>query len=209
MVEFEKMWTGKDEGLPSKLKESLKPKTEIRKKIGLAVRELDRQSRKLDSAWTSLGQKDHRFYERVVKALRNHDRKRAILYANELAEIRKTMRSISQARLALEQISLRLNTVQDIGDIVATLAPAMSVIRSVRGNLSTIIPKADKEFDGLSDMLGSILIDASQTSGLTLNFSAANVEAEKILKDAETQVEVEMREKLPSVPSAEREGLRL
>ena len=60
--------------------------------------------------------------------MRTYDRNRAALYANELAEVRKALRSINQAKLAIEQISLRIGTVKDIGDIVVTLAPAMSVI---------------------------------------------------------------------------------
>lgn len=208
MVEFEKAWAGKDSGIRSRLMKSLKPKKEMRDKIGKAIRALDIQRGKLDHARSSLEQKDKRYFNKVVKALKAHRKKRAILYANEMVEVRKALRSINQTRLAIEQISLRLGTVRDVGDIVATVAPAMSVIKSVRGNLSRVIPKADEEFDILSDMLGSILVDAGQMGGLTLNFSTANVEADKILSEAEKQVEKEMRVKFPSVPEIEREGIR-
>ena len=137
--------------------------------------------------------------------MRTYDRNRAALYANELAEVRKALRSINQAKLAIEQISLRIGTVKDIGDIVVTLAPAMSVIKNVKGSLSNVLPQADDEFNNISDLLSSILVAAGQTGGITLNFSAANDEAEKILSDAEGQVESEMKEKLPSVPAPEQE----
>ncbi|MFQ5710956.1 MAG: Snf7 family protein [Candidatus Geothermarchaeales archaeon] len=201
MTEFEKMWSGKDSGVRRKIKASLKPKTQLRNRLESAVRALDLQSRKLDIAVVSLKEKDRLYYSKIVDALRMHDRSRAALYANELTEVRKALRSINQAKLAMEQISLRLGTVKEIGDIVVTLAPAMSVIKSVRGNLAEILPQADDEFNSISDMLSSILVDAGQMGGITLNFSTANDEAEKILKEAETHVEREMREKLPSVPS--------
>jgi division protein CdvB (Snf7/Vps24/ESCRT-III family) len=208
LVKFEKTWSGKETGLTSRMKDAFKPKSQLRGRIEGAVRALDLQGRKLDIALVSLKEKDKHYYNKIVDSLRSYDRNKAALYANELAEVRKALRSINQAKLAMEQISLRLSTVKDIGDIVVTLAPAMSVIKTVRGSLSDVLPQADDEFNTISDLLSGILVDAGQMGGITLNFSTANEEAEKILRDAETQVEREMREKLPSVPSAEREGIK-
>lgn len=205
---FEKVWSGKRGGIQDKFKDALKPKTQLRNKIDSAVRALDLQKRKLDIALVSLREKDKHYYNKIIDSLRAYDRNRAALYANELAEVRKALRSINQAKLAIEQISLRLSTVKDIGDIVITLAPAMSVIKSVRGSLSDILPQADNEFSTISDLLSSILVDAGQMGGITLNFSTANEEAERILKEAQAQVESEMKEKLPSVPGLEAEGIR-
>jgi division protein CdvB (Snf7/Vps24/ESCRT-III family) len=205
---FEKTWSGKQGGVQDKFKDALQPKTQLRNKIDSAVRALDLQSRKLDIALVSLKEKDKHYYNKIVDALRAYDRNRASLYANELAEVRKTLRSINQSKLAIEQIGLRLSTVKDIGDIVVTLAPAMSVIKSVKGSLSDVLPQADNEFNTISDLLSSILVDAGQMGGITLNFSTANEEAERILRDAQTQVETEMKEKLPSVPGIEVEGVR-
>ena len=205
LVNFEKSWLGRDESIQSKLKDALQPKTQLRNRIDSAVRALDLQGRKLDIAFHSLREKDKHYYNKIVDAMRTYDRNRAALYANELAEVRKALRSINQAKLAIEQISLRIGTVKDIGDIVVTLAPAMSVIKNVKGSLSNVLPQADDEFNTISDLLSSILVDAGQTGGITLNFSAANDEAEKILADAEGQVESEMKEKLPSVPVPEQE----
>lgn len=205
LVNFEKSWLGRDESIQSKLKDALQPKTQLRNRIDSAVRALDLQGRKLDIAFHSLREKDKHYYNKIVDAMRTYDRNRAALYANELAEVRKALRSINQAKLAIEQISLRIGTVKDIGDIVVTLAPAMSVIKNVKGSLSNVLPQADDEFNTISDLLSSILVDAGQTGGITLNFSAANDEAEKILADAEGQVESEMKEKLPSVPAPEQE----
>ena len=205
---FEKVWSGKRGGIQDKFKDALKPKTQLRNKIDSAVRALDLQKRKLDIALVSLREKDKHYYNKIIDSLRAYDRNRAALYANELAEVRKALRSINQAKLAIEQISLRLSTVKDIGDIVVTLAPAMSVIKSVRGSLSDILPQADNEFSTIADLLSSILVDAGQMGGITLNFSTANEEAERILKEAQAQVESEMKEKLPSVPGLEAEGIR-
>ncbi len=106
-----------------------------------------------------------------------------------MKEVRKTFKSKGQAKIAVEKISLGLSTVREIEDIPVTLAPAMSVINSVRGSLSNIIPRADQEFNSISDTLSSILVDAGQMGGIALNFSTANAEANRILMEAERQVE--------------------
>ena len=41
-------------------------------------------------------------------------------------------RLIINAKLALEQITLRLRTVSELGDVVSTLGPAVGVLRSVK-----------------------------------------------------------------------------
>ncbi len=194
----------------SRLKKSFKPEHEMRKKIDKTIRVLDLQREKLDQVRARLERKDKHYFNKAVKALATHKKKKAIVYANEMAEVRKALKSINQTKLAIEQISLRLSTVKDIGDIVTTIAPATSILRTVRGNLSDVLPKADEQFGIITELLGSILFEAGQMGGLTINFSAANFEAEKILNKAEAQVEKEIKAQLPSVPSVvEKEEISL
>jgi division protein CdvB (Snf7/Vps24/ESCRT-III family) len=69
---------------------------------------------------------------------------RAEVFANELAEIRKMEKVIMQARLALEQIVLRLRKVSEIGDIVTTICPAVNVLTAVKNGMANIFPEAEK-----------------------------------------------------------------
>ncbi|NIN53094.1 MAG: hypothetical protein GTO23_08055 [Nitrososphaeria archaeon] len=182
----------------------------MRKKIDKTIRVLDLQREKLDQVRARLERKDKHYFNKAVKALATHKKKKAVVYANEMAEVRKALKSINQTKLAIEQISLRLSTVKDIGDIVTTIAPATSILRTVRGNLSDVLPKADEQFGIITELLGSILFEVGQMGGLTINFSAANFEAEKILNKAEAQVEKEIKAQLPSVPSVvEKEEISL
>ncbi len=203
MTDFKTMWLGKDKGMSDKLKSRLAPKKQLRTRIEQAIRALELQNRKLDVALRSLKEKDKYYYSKVLNALRAHDRNRAILYANELAELRKAIKSISTAKLALEQIALRLSTVKDIGDVMVTISPAMSVVKGVRENITHILPQAENELAEIQDLLTRILVDAGQVAGLNVDFRVANDEAERILREAEAQVEKEMRERLPGIPSIE------
>ncbi len=126
---------------------------------------------------------------------------RASVFANELAEIRKMEKMIMHARLALEQIVLRLSTVSELGDVVSTLAPAVGVLRSVRNGMSAIFPEAEREIGQIGNLLSGIIIDAGQSSGLSINFETANEDAQKILTEAATVAEQKIKDKFPELPA--------
>ncbi|MFQ6076194.1 MAG: Snf7 family protein [Candidatus Bathyarchaeia archaeon] len=200
MPSFADIWS-KQENIQDRLKKALRKERRLREKLNRAMLALDRQKWRLGRATNRLASRDKRLFQRMVVALRRRNRRRAALYANELSEVRRLIRWVDQVKLALEQIALRLGTVRDVGDIAAVLAPARRVMESVREGVSRVVPRADREFDEISDLMGSIIVDSAQMGGVGLNFSASNLEAEKILREAENQVEEGIRKKLPSVPA--------
>ncbi|MFQ5950728.1 MAG: Snf7 family protein [Candidatus Geothermarchaeales archaeon] len=207
---FENSWVDRGEGLSSKIKKGINRKGEGQLKLRLdrTYSALTQQIQNLDKARTGLMSKDSLYYEKIMEALKRDDRDRAIVYANEIAELRRVIKSIYHTRLASEQLSVRVSTVKDIGGIVSTLAPATRILKALRSDVSFILPHADKQFDEISDMLNTTLVEAGQLSGVTVDFSSANAEADKILRNAELQVEGELEKKLPSVPITEaREGV--
>lgn len=209
-MSLEKKWGGyQSRSFTERLREALKPERAMRSKIENAIRAIDMQAKRLETQAIRLRDKDRVFFNRVVDALRKGDRAKATLYANELAEIRKAIRAINMARLALEQISVRLSTIKDVGDVAVTLAPALVVMRAVRQSVNEVLPQADNELADLSMLLDSILIDAGQFPGVTIDFRAANEEAEEILRQAEAKVEAELKEQFPAIPTAEGESLEL
>jgi len=119
---------------------------------------------------------------------------------------------VTQAQLAMEQISLRLGTITDLGEIASNLAPAVSVIKGMKESLRMALPEADKEISEISGLLSNVLIDASTTGGISLNFDAANEDAQKVLEEAAIVAEQRMTESFPQIPagvfaSDESEGL--
>mgnify|MGYP003302988391 CR=1 FL=1 len=83
------------------------------------------------------------------------------MYANELAEVRKMNKMVTQSKLALEQIALRLNTVSELGDVVVTLTPAMGVIKNIQSGVMNILPEAEHE---ISEINGFLIGGASQSA---------------------------------------------
>jgi division protein CdvB (Snf7/Vps24/ESCRT-III family) len=108
---------------------------------------------------------------------------------------------IMHARLALEQIVLRLRTVSELGDVVTTLAPAIGVLRGVRNGMAAVFPEAERELGNIGDLLSGIVMDAGNTAGIGLNFETASDDAQKVLQEAATVAEQKMKDKFPELPA--------
>ena len=189
------------QSITKKIREAVRPPGPLKPRLDRAIRRIEVQIQKLDRASERFSQRDKSIFAKIVEAYTQHDMARANILANELAEIRKMEKMIMHAKLALEQIVLRLSTVSELGDIVTTLAPAVSVLRSVRGGMAMIFPEAERELGEIGDLLNGIIIEAGQTTGSTINFEAANEDAQKILNEAATVAEQRIKEKLPELPA--------
>lgn len=199
---FAKKWETRKEEQPftNRLKDAVKPPGPLKPRLDFAVRRIELQVQKLDQATDRFGQRDKAIFARIVDAYTKHDTARANVFANELAEVRKMSRLIINAKLALEQITLRLRTVSELSDVVSTLGPAVGVLRSVRAGLTSVFPEAESELGEIGNMLSGIMIEAGQGSGMTLNFDTVNEDAGKILTEAATVAEQRIKEKFPDLP---------
>ncbi len=199
---FAKKWETRKEEQPftNRLKDAVKPPGPLKPRLDFAVRRIELQVQKLDQATDRFGQRDKAIFARIVDAYTKHDTARANVFASELAEVRKMSRLIINAKLALEQITLRLRTVSELGDVVSTLGPAVGVLRSVRAGLTSVFPEAESELGEIGNMLSGIMIEAGQGSGMTLNFDTVNEDAGKILTEAATVAEQRIKERFPDLP---------
>jgi division protein CdvB (Snf7/Vps24/ESCRT-III family) len=200
---FADSWERKDQGpgLMDRLRDTMRTPTPLKSQIEEANRQIRLLIAQLDNTVNRIRQRDSTIFKGVVASLAKHDTQHAAVYANELTEVRKMGKMVTQAQLALEQISLRLGTITDIGDIATTLAPAVSVIRNMKDDLRSIFPEADREIGEISGLLSSVLIDASATGGLSLNFDVANEDARKVLDEAAVVAEQRMEESFPEIPA--------
>jgi division protein CdvB (Snf7/Vps24/ESCRT-III family) len=212
-MSFASKWEKKDQGpgLVDRLRGTARTPTPLKSQIEEANRQIRLLISQLDSTVNKIKQRDSTIFSNVVSSLAKHDMQHAAVYANELSEVRRMGKMVTQAQLAMEQISLRLGTINDLGEIASTLAPAVSVIKNMKEGLRMALPEADKEIGEISGLLSSVLVDASTTGGISLNFDAANEDAQKVLEEAASVAEQRMKESFPEIPmgviSQEDEGL--
>jgi division protein CdvB (Snf7/Vps24/ESCRT-III family) len=199
-----KKWNNnaQSESIRDKLREAAQSQTPLKPRIEEAQKKLQIQISKLDSISFKLQEKDKVIFNRIVNAMQNHDSHYGKLLSGELSQIRKTNKMVNSAKLAFEQIQLRLNTMTELGDVVVTLSPAMSVIKGIQGGLKTMLPEADQSFGQISELLGGIMSGSSQIPTVEIGSRdlTFDEEALKIIEEASAIVEEDTRDKFPDLP---------
>ena len=200
---FTKKWESKKEegSFVNNLREAVRQPSPLKPCMDYAIKRLDLQIHKLDQASERFSQKDRSLFTKIVDSYAKHDTTHANIYANELAEVRKMEKLVMNARLALDQVLLRLRTVTEFGDLVSTLGPCISVLRSVNVGLCGVLPEAENELGDISNMLSGLMFDCGTSSGMSLNFNNINEDAAKILAEAATVAEQKISANLPELPS--------
>jgi division protein CdvB (Snf7/Vps24/ESCRT-III family) len=122
------------------------------------------------------------------------------MYANECAEVKKMCQTILRSQFAIEQVVLRLETVEEFGDIAVEMSPVAGVISSIRGHLSGIVPEVSYTLGEIGDSLNDLVMDSGGATTMSWNISSSGDEADKILLDANTIAEQKMKEKFPTLP---------
>jgi division protein CdvB (Snf7/Vps24/ESCRT-III family) len=178
----------------------VQPPPPLKPRLDFAVRKLDLQINKLDQANERFTQKDRALFNKLVNAYTTHDTAHANIYATELAELRKMSKLIMNARLALDQVSLRIKTVSELGDVVATLGPCIGVLRSISSGLGGVLPEAEGELADIGNLLSGLMFEAGTSSGMSLNFDSVNEDASKILAEAATVAEQRVSANFPDLP---------
>jgi division protein CdvB (Snf7/Vps24/ESCRT-III family) len=201
MSQFSNSWEKKKTaGLGERLRSAFNNPGPLKPRLDALMHQMQVVMAKLDTSMAKIRDRDSALFAKTVAAVQKHENQRASMFANELAEVRKVGKMVTQSKLALEQIVLRLNTITELGDIVATLAPATSIVRNVKQDIVGVMPDAEGELGEVSSLLSGILVDAGSMGGYSLNFEVANEEAEMALSEAAAVAESRMKEKFPELP---------
>ena len=203
MVKFSEKWSvlKKNETLSQKFMGTVKPEAPLKHRLDVAQKKLEMQITKLGQTEQKLKQKDSMFMDKIVEATKANNQSYAKMYANELAEIRKTNKTVSNAKLSMEQVQIRLNTVSELGDVVVTLSPCMSLIKGLSTSLGGMMPEVADSMQDLSSMLGDIVTGSTiNHEGTMGEFTTSNNEAQSILDEAQAMVEGQTRQSMPEPP---------
>jgi division protein CdvB (Snf7/Vps24/ESCRT-III family) len=176
----------------------------LKERISEAVYRLRMQSQKLEEATLKMQNHDRELFQKCVSAEMAKDSGRATIYANECVEVRKMAKLILLSQLALEQVALRLETIQEFGDVMTQIAPATKVIHSLKGNLAGIIPEVSYELGSVDDMLNGLIVDAGNSTASSVTVGVSGNESQKILGEAGMMAEQKMKDRFPDIPHSQR-----
>jgi division protein CdvB (Snf7/Vps24/ESCRT-III family) len=186
----------------SRVNAKLHHKPPMREQLAGAIYRLRVQQNKLEAAAMRMQQHDRDIFTKCVNSQMAHDVARAAMYANECAEVRKMAKVTLQCQLALEQVSLRLETIEEFGDMARLMAPVASVVHSIKNQISGLIPEVGFELSEIGEVLNNVVMEAGETVGTSYEMDASGAEAQRILTEANTIAEQHMKERFPDLPAS-------
>jgi len=137
-----------------------------------------------------------------VSALKDNNRDKAAICANEITEVRKLIKFLYHVELAIERVILRLETIKELSDIVIDLKPALKTLHSVSKQLFEVLPDVSSELSRINDCISETLYSTRITADESIiPINRMTPGGEEILKEVSNFLEQKTIEKLPEPPA--------
>jgi division protein CdvB (Snf7/Vps24/ESCRT-III family) len=175
----------------------------LRDTVVKSIQRLKIQRNKLDQASYRLKERDRILFQTCIGALKNKNKEKAAICANEIAEVRKLIRFLYNIELGIERVILRLETIKEFSDIVFDLKPALKLLQNVSQELFEVLPDVSSELSKVNEEISETLC----TTRITTDESIIPVNrktpgGEQILKEVSGFLEQNLAERLPEPPAA-------
>ena len=183
-----------------KIREAVKKPQPLKPRIEFEKNRIQSQNQKLDTILDKLNGKEKSLFNQVVNHLQKHDVQESKVLSNELAQVRKSYKLISQLKTSLEQVHLRLDSTVDVGNVMAALGPAMGSLTNLRSGLSGVVPEVDTQLGEINGVFTDIMTSAAGIGNTSIAYDASSEEVDKILSEAGAVAEQRVNENFPDVP---------
>jgi division protein CdvB (Snf7/Vps24/ESCRT-III family) len=183
-----------------KIREAVKTPQPLKPRIEFAKNRIQSQNQKLDTILDKLNGKEKSLFNQVVNHLQKHDVQESKVLSNELAQVRKSSKLISQLKTSLEQVHLRLDSTVDVGNVMAALGPAMGSLTNLRSGLSGVVPEVDTQLGEINGVFTDIMTSAAGIGNTSIAYDASSEDVDKILLEAGAVAEQRVNENFPDVP---------
>jgi hypothetical protein len=135
-------------------------------------------------------------------ALKKNNKDKAAMCATEIAEVRKIIKFLYNVQLAIERVVMRLETIKELGDIVADLKPALRLLQGVSQELFQVLPDVSSELCTVNQTIQDTL-HATKLSGdeNVISVGKKTEAGEEILKEVSCFIEQKLADTLPQPPT--------
>jgi len=202
MTNFSSSWVNERRlNTSEKIKETLRTQQPLKPRIEFAKNKIQTQNHKLNNILENLRGKEKTLFNQVVLNLQKHDAQQVKMMSNELAQIKRTTKMISQVKMSVEQIQLRLESTIDIGDVMTSIGPAVGALTRVRSGMSGVMSEVDTELVEVDRAFSDIIMNVgSIDNNASFTFDAGGEDVDRILVEASAVAEQKMNENFPDVP---------
>lgn len=178
----------------------IKYNTPLRPKINQIQYRIHEEILKLLKIFDELKIQDEEVIRKLIVSIKENNIQYSSLISSELNKIRKTGKAIVISKIVLDTLQVQIHSVSNFKDLVETLTPSITVIKSLRSMLFSQIRTSELDLRSISDLLIDVLINAGQVGGHLINFKIANDKASTILHDASYEAEDKIRKEFLPIP---------
>lgn len=178
----------------------IKYNTPLRPKINQIQYRIHEEILKLLKIFDELKIQDEEVIRKLIVSIKENNIQYSSLISSEVNKIRKTGKAIVISKIVLDTLQVQIHSVSNFKDLVETLTPSITVIKSLRSMLFSQIRASELDLRSISDLLIDVLINAGQVGGHLINFKIANDRASTILHDASYEAEDKIRKEFLPIP---------
>jgi division protein CdvB (Snf7/Vps24/ESCRT-III family) len=172
----------------------------LKERIAHAIFRLSAQQSKLEHTSSKLRQRDQELFQRCIGAQVSKDSAHAKIYANECAEIRKIAKVVLSSQLAIERAVLRLQTVEEFGDVLVQIAPVIDVVKETKSQIAGVVPEVGNELEEVNSMLSDMSLETGEPEDPAFENTVNNEEARRVLQESSAIAEEKVKEQFPKIP---------
>ena len=136
----------------------------LKDKIGAAIRQVDVQRKELEQLRYRLEERRKSMFDLTVRAIEKNDEMRARVLAGEHVELQKIGKVVNASELALLHISVRLETIRDVGDIMYVLTNAFKAVRKIGKSVAEVAPNLEQAASEINESFSGILAELGMVS---------------------------------------------
>lgn len=169
--------------------------------ISVALQELGKQYVYLKAVLSRLSSRDKALFNECESMIRKGNKTRAMIYACELAELRKLIKTVKSAQLAIERVILRLEMIREVEAVTRDLRSLLDITQKVAVELSEVMPEAALQLSEMNDIVSEVLSETVVSSNPPITTVALETEEVKsILNDAVKVAEERLMSTIPEPP---------
>lgn len=134
----------------------------IRDRVVDAITKLEQHRRGVQALRKRLQDRSNRIFESVVVCIQLGEKDKATIYANENAEVKRIMKALRSAELALTQVMLRLESIRDVGEAMKEMEQAFTVIKSMGKVIQGMSMQMNLAQDNIQSTLNETMAELQQ-----------------------------------------------
>ena len=172
----------------------------IRPKINQIRSQINIQIMNMQNIFSELKIQDKEIHQKLFISIKENNIQYSSLTLSELTKLRDISKSIWMSKIVLDGLQSQMNNATNFKDLIDTITPLLTAVKSIRSLLVPHIKEADVEYKKMFELLSDVLINASQVGGYMINFKNANKKISLILNEADLEAEYKIKNEFEPIP---------